>query len=119
MDSNTSLVVDNAEEGKALTHAIIRPRCPFYGFVGMAQMFVDNHGNACGAAGGHRPCAMEMAREKPDWNKCTRFNHDGNRKNIQNVLDHWRIFPDELRPPNSSGWGGVSLRGWYQLIMRE
>ncbi|MDP2650130.1 MAG: hypothetical protein Q8P16_01035 [bacterium] len=99
--------------------ATTRPPCPFYGFVGMGGMFVDNHGNACGAAGGHRPCSMKMDNETPDWNKCVRFNNDKNRETISQVLDQCKIFPDELLPPNTPAWDGVSLRGWFQLIMRK
>ena len=99
--------------------ATTRPRCPFYGFVGMGGMFLDNHGNACGAAGGHRPCAMKINGETPGWNKCTRFNNDENRETISKVLDQCKIFPDELLPPNTRSWEGVSFRGWFQLIMRE
>ena len=100
-------------------HAPVRPRCPFYGFVGMAGMLVDNHGNGCGVAGGHRPCAMETAHETPDWNECGRFNYSENRRYIEQALDRCKIFPEELKPNGSISWEGVSLRGWYQLIMRE
>lgn len=62
---------------------------------------------------------MEMNGETPDWNKCTRFNNDGNRERIAQALEQCKIFPDELRPPNASEWEGVSLRGWFQLIMRK
>jgi hypothetical protein len=117
--TDTVVAIGSTKEGELLAYAANRPPCPFYGFVGMVEMFVDNKGNACGLAGGHHPCAMEMVSEKPNWKECKRFNHEKNLENIANALDHCKIFPDELRPPNASEWDGVSLRGWYQLIMRE
>lgn len=102
----------------ALVPARTRPVCPFYGFVGMAGILVDCHGNGCGMAGGHRPCAMEMSHKTPSWEKC-QFNHDGNRRKIEQALDCCQVFPDELRPQNASGWKGIDLRKWYQLIMHK
>ena len=80
---------------------------------------MDCHGNGCGIAGGHRPCAMEMAHEVPNWNECKHFNNDGSRGFIKKALDTCKIFPEELKPRDSVTWEGVSLREWYQLIMRE
>ncbi len=120
--TSTTAVVSDTKEGELLARVATRPPCPFYGFVGMMGVFVDNHGNACGIAGGHRPCAMEMDSETPDWKKCTRFNHDENLRKIRHAFDRCKIFPEELRPKNASSWEGISLRvwyQWYQLIMRD
>ena len=100
-------------------HAPTRPSCPFYGFVRMAGILVDCHGNGCGIAGGHRPCAMEMENDTPEWKDCGRFNNEEGHGFIEKMLDTCKIFPEELKPRDSSAWEGVSLRGWCQLIMRE
>ena len=49
--TSTTAVVSDTKEGELLARVATRPPCPFYGFVGMMGVFVDNHGNACGIAG--------------------------------------------------------------------
>ncbi len=115
--TSTTVVAKSTE--KPPVRIVVRPRCPFYGFVGMGGIFMDNEGNACGVAGGHRPCAMEMERKAPDWTSCEHFNHVGNREQIEHTLDYCKIFPKELCPKGSPTWEGVSLRGWYSLVMRK
>ena len=116
---NTTAVVGNTKEKEPIVHATTRHSCPFYGFVGMARMLVDCHGNGCGVAGGHRPCAMEMAHEVPNWNECKRFNYGEKGTQFEFILDQYKVLPEELKPHDSVAWEGVSLRGWYHLIMRE
>ncbi len=95
-----------------------RPACPFYGFVRLATVLMDNRGNACGVAGGHRPCAMEMNSRTPDWRQCP-WNNAGNQTNIELALDFCTIFPDEMRPPNVPEWEGLRLREWYELFKQR
>ncbi len=95
-----------------------RPACPFYGFVRMATLLMDNCGNACGVAGGHSPCAMEMNHQAPDWKKCL-WNNEGNARNVGLALDLCTIFPEEMRPPNAAEWKGLLLREWFNLIMNR
>lgn len=92
--------------------------CPFYGFIGVMGMLVDNRGNACGITGEHRPCAMEMNGETPSWKNCRHSNNREIGAMLTQAFDHCRIFPCELRPPNARDWDGISLRGWFQLIVR-
>lgn len=87
--------------------------------MGIPGMLVDQRGNACGLTGAHRPCMMKMNHETPEWKKCHYFNNGENKGQIDYVLDNWKIFPDELYPPGVSQWEGVSLRGWFELIVRE
>lgn len=116
--SVSELVVPNETKEGVLITTTTRPPCPFYGFVGMQGILIDNHGNGCGIAGGHRPCAMEMSGRAPRWKEC-QFNNDAAREMLIQAFDVCKIFPDELRPPHTPDWAGVSLRGWFQLILRE
>ena len=88
-----------------------RPPCPFYGFIGVMGILTDNEGNACGLAGGHRPCAMEKSGESPNWSACTHYNHPRNAEKIGAVMNLVRVFPNEL------GQDGVTLKEWFDLIL--
>lgn len=112
------VMVIGSTEDRVFMHEARRPPCPFYGFIGIAGIFVDYRGDSCGLAGGHRPCSMELQGRRPDWNACTRFNNDENRDYLESILDNGRIFPNELLPEIASKWDGVSLRDWFRLIIR-
>jgi len=117
-------VLSIPKEGEYISSpkATSRPKCPFYGFIGMKMpilMFVDNNGNACGLEFSHKPCTMEMSGDKPNWSTCKRFNHEGLTSGLEKVMDTCSIFPSELKPPKDSGWTGVSLRGWYNLFVAK
>ncbi len=79
---------------------------------------MDNHGNACGIAGGHTPCGMEMNSLTPEWKKCKRNNSE-NGAILEFALDNCQIFPSELCPPAVQSWKGIRLRTWYDLFSRE
>lgn len=95
-----------------------RPARPFYGFVRVMTVLMDNEGNACGVAGGHKPCAMEMSHQTPDWRKCP-WNNGENQTNIERALDLCTIFPKELEPSGSSEWRGLRLCEWHELVMHR
>lgn len=95
-----------------------RPPCPFYGFVGMAGMLIDNKGNACGIAGGHRPCKMETGGNAPNWKRCVYYNHGDSPNDLIEKLEHVRVFPEELVPRGTRGWSGIPFSEWYGRIVR-
>ena len=89
----------------------------FLWFYGGFGMLMDTEGNACALEGSHTPCSMEMAKEAPDWDNCTRYNHEGNKKDVKEMLDTTRIAPKEYRPEGKKSWEGISLRKWYRHIV--
>ncbi len=94
-----------------------RPACPFYGFIGFPGVMMDNQGNACALTMEHRPCAMEMADETPCWDKCTSWNHGGNKENVRQFLATAQVFPNELHPKGASSWEGINGLGWFRHRM--
>lgn len=94
-----------------------RPRCPFYGFVGVSEIFVDNQGDACGLARGHSSCVMETKGKAPSWEGCRTFNHMQNAPRILELQQTGRVFPTELCPEGQTTWDGLSLGKWWELVM--
>ena len=97
-------------------------KCPFYGFVGVLGegVFMDNRGNACGLTGEHRPCAMEIADQVPDWKNCAFFNHPANRARLVEIMNSNSVqfFPEQLSP-GGDGSAGTPPKEWYRLVMGE
>ena len=115
------VLAEIAKKGEYLGAPYTRPPCPFYGFIGIvgAEVLLDNNGNACGLTMSHSPCKMEVDNQKPDWENCNHFNREGEVETIAKVLNKFTIFPDELRPLHLVEWSGVSVRGWFHLIVKK
>lgn len=95
-----------------------RPKCPFYGFVGMAGAMMDSKGNACALTMAHRPCPMEQQDgQAPCWDGCIRWNNDRNREALGRFLSSAQVFPDELAPKDGSSWKGISGTDWFRRVM--
>ena len=95
-----------------------RPKCPFYGFVGMAGTMMDSKGNACALTMAHRPCPMEQQDgQAPCWDGCIRWNNDRNREALGRFLSSAQVFPDELAPKDGSSWKGISGTDWFRRVM--
>jgi hypothetical protein len=92
-----------------------KPRfpCPFYGFVTFT-IFADQNGNQCPLM--EYTCQMEHCPSGPDWIKCS-FNCEANKETIKNILNGYRIAPNEFWPKNCSSWDGIPFKVWMDYVM--
>jgi len=95
------------------------PKCPFYGFVGCGNFYMENKGNACALTGEHRPCRMETAGDAPEWDKCPVFNHEKNAPAVAKLMDDITVAPDAFWPKGASSWPGMQLRTWFEHVMNR
>ncbi|MDO8572634.1 MAG: hypothetical protein Q7S11_02565 [bacterium] len=105
----------SAQEKPVAHHA--GPPCPFYGFIGGNGVFVENYGNACALTRAHSPCCMEMAKAKPDWDKCSTFNHPASTPILQEIMENVVANPKALWPAGKTSWEGVKIRVWFRYVM--
>lgn len=97
----------------------LRHKCPFYGFVGLGGIFIDQNGNQCAfIVDSFSPCSMEMNGEIPNWSKCS-FNGREGRQIIEKINARCIIFPKEFHPENCPSWEGVPFKYWFSYVMGE
>lgn len=95
-----------------------RPPCPFYGFDGETNFFIDTSGNQCAMTGTYTPCQREMENLRPCWKECA-LNTAENRKNLKEISKIIRVFPDDFQPPKALEWEGVSLKKWMRYFKNK
>ncbi|GAI08353.1 unnamed protein product, partial [marine sediment metagenome] len=80
-------------------------RCPFYGFHGVAGIFMDSNGNQCPLRDGYAPCYYKIIGEKPDWSKCE--------FNSQISLDDFESFEISIHGVNSM----ILFKDWVTQVL--
>ena len=120
MKKNTALIPAPPLEGEVMPK---RPRCPFYGMMGMIEtkILLDAKGNACALTcmhkDSHSPCAMEMVGLTPDWDVCETWNHEDSKKAVSAILKTFIAFPSKSTAEGFKEWSGVSAKTWFKHVM--
>ena len=92
------------------------PKCPFYGFFGFKNSFIDNEGNACALTGEHKPCQMEASGNVVNWDNCPE-NSEENIPELKRIMEEVIIMPEVFWPDGNPTWSGMDFSVWFEYVM--
>ncbi len=78
---------------------------------------MENNGNACALTSAHSPCCMEMEKVKPDWDKCSTFNHPASVPVLKDIMEHVVANPIALWPAGKTSWEDIKIDVWFRYVM--